>query len=511
MYTDKDLEDFKKRGISTQEIDRQMEAYKTGFPYLDIKRPAVAEDGIRCLSEEDVDKYEKRFEAEQNKLNMVKFVPASGAASRMFKDLFAFVNEYNSNPAEKEKFKSPESPARKFIDNIDRFPFYDTLQKMIYGKYEMSIKEMLQSHKPVEIVKCLIHEDGMNYGNLPKALLKFHRYKNTSRTPLEEHISEGIKYAQSNKTVKIHFTVSPEHLSMFEKAAEAKGEFEEKNNCKIEITFSTQKPFTDTIAVDQNNEIFRNDDSSALFRPSGHGALIENLNDIDAQLIFIKTVDNVVPDSHKEITVKYKKALAGYLLKTKENIANYIELLKNPTGKVLDEAYVFVSKKLCVEFDGDFLSKSDKEKAALLLAKLKRPLRVCGMVRNEGEPGGGPYWAKNSDGTISLQIAEASQIDKNDPEAMAIMKNATHFNPVDLICDVTDCSGKKFNLTEFTDPKTGFISNKSKNGKTLKSIERPGLWNGAMSDWNTIFVEEPIDTFCPVKTILDLLRDKHQG
>ena len=288
--------------------------------------------------------------------------------------------------------------------------------------------------------------------------------------------------------------------------------FEEKYNCNLKIGFSTQKAFTDTISVDDNNEIFRNEDGSPLFRPAGHGSLIENLNDINARLVFIKTIDNVVPDSRKEITIRYKEALAGYLLKTKENIADYIKLLENnPTAQQLDEAYVFISKKLCTEFPESFLSLSDSEKAEKLLAKLKRPLRVCGMVKNEGEPGGGPFWAKNQDGTTSLQIVESSQIDSNNPESVEKVKKATHFNPVDLVCDLTDCEGKKYDLRQFTDPLTGFISHKSKNGRNLKSIERPGLWNGAMSDWNTVFVEVPIETFSPVKTVLDLLREQHQN
>ncbi|MBR4678879.1 MAG: DUF4301 family protein [Bacteroidales bacterium] len=513
MYTDKDIKYFAERGISTEEIDRQLNFYKSGFPFLELVRPATAEDGIRCLSEEEITKYVQKYNADSEHIDIVKFVPASGAASRMFKDLFVFVSEYNNTPEQKQKFNDLSSPARRFIDNIDRFAFYDNLQKIVYGKYGMSVKEMLQAHKPKELVESVILKDGLNYGSLPKGLIEFHRYKNTSRTPVEEHIAEGIQYAKSGKNVKIHFTVSPEHLGFFTAFVDkARISFEEKYNCNLEISFSTQKAFTDTISVDDNNEIFRNEDGSPLFRPAGHGSLIENLNDINARLVFIKTIDNVVPDSRKEITIRYKEALAGYLLKTKENIADYIKLLENnPTTQQLDEAYVFISKKLCTEFPESFLSLSDKEKAEKLLAKLKRPLRVCGMVKNEGEPGGGPFWAKNQDGTTSLQIVESSQIDSNNPDSMEKVKKATHFNPVDLVCDLTDCEGNKYDLRKFTDPLTGFISHKSKNGRNLKSIERPGLWNGAMSDWNTVFVEVPIETFSPVKTILDLLREQHQN
>ena len=512
MYTDNDIKYFAERGIKVEEINRQLEFYKNGFPYLELVRPAVANDGIRCFSEQEISEFVQKYNADSQEINIVKFVPASGAASRMFKDLFVFVSEYNGTPEQKQKFADIASPARRFIDNIDRFAFYDNLQKIVYGKYGMSVKELLQAHKPKELVESVISSEGLNYGNLPKGLIEFHRYKNTTRTPIEEHIAEGIQYAKSGKDVKIHFTVSPEHLGLFTAFVEkARIFFEEKYACKLHIDFSTQKPFTDTIAVDDNNEIFRNEDGTPLFRPAGHGSLIENLNDIKARLIFIKTIDNVVPDSRRETTIKYKEALAGYLLKTKENIADYIKLLENnPTSQQLDEAYVFVSKKLCVEFPEDFLNLSEKEKAEKMLLKLKRPLRVCGMVKNEGEPGGGPFWAKNQDGTTSLQIVESSQIDKNNPKSQEIVKKATHFNPVDLVCDVTDCEGNKFDLRNFTDPLTGFISHKSKNGRNLKSIERPGLWNGAMSDWNTIFVEVPIETFSPVKTVLDLLREQHQ-
>ncbi len=513
MYTEKDIKYFAERGIKVEEIDRQLNFYKTGFPFLELVRPATPNDGIRCLTEEEINKFSQKYSNEAENISIVKFVPASGAASRMFKDLFVFVSEYNGSQEQKQKFNDVNSPARRFVDNIDRFAFYDNLQKIVYGKYGMSVKEMLQAHKPKELVESVISKDGLNYGNLPKGLIEFHRYKNTSRTPVEEHIAEGIMYAKSGKNVRIHFTVSPEHLGFFSTFVEkARVFFEEKYNCKLDINFSTQKPFTDTIAVDDNNEIFRDENGTPLFRPAGHGSLIENLNDIDSRLVFIKTIDNVVPDSRKEATVKYKTALAGYLLKTKENIADYIKILENnPSQQQLDEAYVFVSKKLCVEFPESFLNLPDKEKAEKLLAKLKRPLRICGMVKNEGEPGGGPFWAKNSDGTTSLQIVESSQIDSKDPQSQAIVKKATHFNPVDLVCDLTDCEGKKYDLRKFTDPMTGFISHKSKNGRNLKSIERPGLWNGAMSDWNTIFVEVPIETFSPVKTVLDLLREQHQN
>jgi hypothetical protein len=512
MYTENDIKFFAERGIKTEEIDSQLAFYKKGFPSLQIVRPATANDGIRCLSDDEISKYAQKYANEADKMSIVKFVPASGAASRMFKDLFVFASEYNNTPEQKQKYNDISSPARRFIDNIDRFAFYDNLQKIVYSKYGRSVKELLQDHKPKELVESVIGRDGLNYGNLPKGLIEFHRYKNTSRTPVEEHIAEGIQYAKSGKNVKIHFTVSPEHLGFFTAFVDkARISFEEKYNVKLDIGFSTQKSFTDTVAVDEQNNIFRNDDGTPLFRPAGHGSLIENLNDINARIIFIKTIDNVVPDSRKEATIKYKMALAGYLLKTKENIADYIQKLQNePSSQLLDEVFVFMTKKLCCEFDESFLNLSDADKAKTFLNKLNRPLRICGMVKNEGEPGGGPFWAKNSDGTVSLQIVESSQIDKNDPKSAAIVAKATHFNPVDLVCDVTDCQGNKFDLRKYTDPLTGFISHKSKNGKTLKSIERPGLWNGAMSDWNTIFVEVPIETFSPVKTVLDLLREQHQ-
>jgi hypothetical protein len=337
-----------------------------------------------------------------------------------------------------------------------------------------------------------------------------------SRTPAEEHLVEGALYGtDADGVVRIHFTVSPEHLSLFKKKCETAATlFEKRYEVKYEITFSEQKPSTDTIAVDENNEPFRTTEGKLFFRPGGHGALLENLNDLQADLIFVKNIDNVVPDRLKDVTIRYKKAIAGLLLDRQQRVFSYLRLLEQPenqlTDKQLAEMASYLENELSTKPTGKAHLSNRSTLINYLVSKLNRPIRVCGMVKNEGEPGGGPFWAIQADGTTTLQVVESSQIDLKDPEQAAIAATATHFNPVDLVCGVRNYKGEKFSLPDFRDPETGFISSKSKDGKPLKAQELPGLWNGAMSDWITIFAEVPIITFNPVKTINDLLRPEHQ-
>ena len=396
----------------------------------------------------------------------------------------------------------------------------------IYKERSKLVKDFLwKKHSPVGVLKkdifskdfekilnYLLTENGLNYGNLPKGLLKFHKYKTGERTPSEEHLAEGAMYAKTGNNVFIHFTVSPEHQALFEKhIEEIKVDYENRFEIKIHIKFSIQKPSTDTIAVDLHNQPFRNEDGTILFRPGGHGALIENLNDIDADIIFVKNIDNVVPDRLKAETVKYKKALGGLLKEKQTQIFNFTEKLQNDTSEeTINIVKTFAENELYITLDNTFETKTNSEKARYLISKLNRPLRVCGMVKNEGEPGGGPFFVKKESGSVSLQIVESAQIDTENTEKAKIVKEATHFNPVDLVLAVKDFKGNKFDLKKYIDPKTGFISQKSKNGKELKALELPGLWNGAMANWNTLFVEVPISTFNPVKVINDLLRDTHQ-
>jgi hypothetical protein len=361
-------------------------------------------------------------------------------------------------------------------------------------------------------VSALLSTDGLGYGKLPKGLLKFHSYGDEARTPAEEHLVEGALYAKDAQgNVRVHFTVSPEHRALFQQLVDEKREaIASRYDAKIDVSFSEQKSSTDTVAANPDNTPFRQADGSMLFRPGGHGALIENLNDIDADVVFIKNIDNVVPDRLKDATVKNKKLLAGILVRAQQQIFTYLEDLNDgmPSPEELNEMLSYLENTLCCRTKSTFSDQA--ELADYLYTKFNRPLRVCGMVKNVGEPGGGPFRAYNADGTVSLQILESSQIDMADAAKKAMFEGGTHFNPVDLVCGLRDFRGKAFNLPEYVDPKTGFISHKSKDGRELKALELPGLWNGAMSDWNTIFVEVPLETFNPVKTVNDLYREQHQ-
>ncbi len=493
-----------KKGISAQQVAEQLQTFKTGFPFLPIEAAATIEKGILSPSQPEIDGYLAAWDkycAAGKKI--LKFVPASGAASRMFKDLFSFLSaEYDQPTTDFEK---------NFFANIDKFAFFADLDAACRKNKNAGIKELIDAGKYKDVVFNLLDFTGMNYGSLPKGLLKFHNYDNAPRTAAEEHFVEGALYAATDGKVQLHFTVSPNHKALFQElVAERKAYYEELFGVTYDICFSEQKQSTDTIAADADNQPFR-ENGALVFRPGGHGALIENLNDIDADVIFIKNIDNVVPDRLKPDTVTYKKLLAGILVEKQKKAFEYIELIDSGNythEQVLDIVHFVQQELMCRNMDIKDLE--DCELVLYLRQKLNRPMRVCGMVKNVGEPGGGPFLAYNPDGTVSLQILESSQIDMNNPASKAMFENGTHFNPVDLVCAVKSYKGEKFNLPEFVDKNTGFISHKSKNGRELKAMELPGLWNGAMSDWNTIFVEVPLVTFNPVKTVNDLLRDVHQ-
>ena len=424
----------------------------------------------------------------------------------MFKALFAFVDGDSDVPAE-------GSDVDKLIKDIDRLPFYKELDEVMQRLHGKSIKQLLADGRYKDVIAGIINSDGLNYGNLPKGLLSFHAYNDgTVRTPVEEQLVEGAQSAtDANGHVKLHFTVSGNHRALFEKKlAEAIPAVEKRMGVKFDVSMSEQKPSTDTVAVNPDNTLFR-ENGDLVFRPGGHGALIQNLNDIDSAVVFIKNIDNVVPDSRREPTLRYKQVLAGYLIELHDVIAAYLTDLAagNYDRAKLDEMLAFAHDKLSISHDGAD-KMTDEELALYLTAKFNRPLRVCGMVRNEGEPGGGPYLAYNPDGTVSPQVLESTQIDPENAEYAAMVSKATHFNPVDLVCYINDINGKPYDLPRYVDPATGFISSKSLHGKTLRALELPGLWNGAMSDWTTVFVEVPIATFNPVKTVNDLLRPVHQ-
>lgn len=516
MFSEKDLSLINKKGINLAVIDQQIKNFKEGFPFLNIIKAATVGDGIIKSSDSDLDRLVQLYEDKAINKRILKFVPASGAATRMFKDLYSFIEKYKHTDEDYQKFQNDKSFAavKTFFSRLKDFAFYDDL-KAVIEKGGNDIEDLINRREYVVILKALLEEEGLGYGLLPKGLLKFHKYINdeiNTRTPVEEHMVEGANYCACHGKVDLHFTVSPEHYEKFNALINhVKKTYESIFKVHFKIDFSEQKSSTDTIAVEMNNEPFRNKDGSLLFRPAGHGALIENLNDMEADLIFIKNIDNVVPDHLKGVTYQYKKALGGLLLEYQERIFSYIEKLNtSASAALLSELNTFFEKELCVLAPAGFSSWSEEEKIQYFKNKLNRPIRVCGMVKNEGEPGGGPFWAKNSDGTVSLQIVESSQIDMENQEQKSIAQNATHFNPVDLVCGTKDHKGKRFNLLDFVDPLTGFITVKSKDGKDLKAQELPGLWNGAMSDWNTVFVEVPIATFNPVKTVNDLLRKEHQ-
>lgn len=509
MFSNEDLKQMAEKNISTGMVDSQLAQFINGFPELPIVKAATINNGIKVLKEKSLDKKVKIFESKGRKLKKVKFVPASGAATRMFKDLYEVLNTYDESEEAYLKIKANRSFGSfyYFCQNLNKFAFFLDL----CSKADEKGKSMIDISRKKDIKNLLslfLTENGLNYGNLPKGLLRFHKTETGIRTPAEEHLVEGALYAISKKKVNIHFTVSESHIELFKlHMNEVLHLYEKKYKVRYNISYSLQKSSTDTIAVDLANQPFKTNDGRLVFRPGGHGALIQNLNDIEADLIFIKNIDNVIQDHLKEDTVIYKKALAGLLIELQEEIFYWVKKLnKKRNSKYISQAAEFVEKKLCIILPESFADFTNDEKTTFLLTKLNRPIRICGMVKNEGEPGGGPFWVKNDDGSTSLQIVESSQIA---PHKKELMQKATHFNPVDIVCSIIDSNGKKYDLNNYIDVKTGFISQKSFEGRELKALELPGLWNGAMANWNTVFVEVPITTFSPVKTVHDLLKAEH--
>ena len=469
---------MEEHGLTPAALETQLKNFREGFPFLPVTRAASCGDGIRVLDAAGIEQAAARYDRAKESLRVVKFVPASGAATRMFKDLFEFVREGRRTAVVGE-----------LLANRRRFAFWPELRTIIGDDAD-----------ELRTVENIVAE-GLRYGETPKGLVSFHRYGDEVRKAVEEHLVEGAQYAAAGGEVKIHFTVSPEHLTRFEALlAEKIPGYESRFGVKYRISFSVQDPSTDTLAVNPDCTPFRRADGRLLFRPAGHGALIGNLGKIDADIVFVKNIDNVTTDARRSDTVLYKKALAGVLLALQERIFEYLMALEVP-GAELEPIAAFIENELCVKLPKDYGT-------ALLRQVLDRPIRVCGMVRNEGEPGGGPFWVAGADGLETLQIAESNQIA---PEKRELMRSATHFNPVDLVCSFRTSKGGRFDLREFVDPATGFISRKSDGGRELLAQELPGLWNGAMARWNTVFVEVPITTFSPVKVVNDLLRPEHQG
>ena len=508
MFSPTDIEQLHQKGITPSMAQKQLNRFQSGFLFAKIQSDEMAQpDGpshrLLQLDNESIAIYRQEWLTYlHSSARIVKFVPASGAASRMFKDLFGY----------DEGVEEMSPSVVQFFDQITHFAFYRALDVMCEELYGKHIDYLVKHKRYADVLKALLSSEGLNYGYLPKALLQFHTYEDHARTPLEEHLVEGALYAK-NKDLKanLHFTVSPEHMvyvkDLVERCVEA---YEEKFDIKYDISYSVQKSSTDTLAADASGDPYR-ENGRLVFRPGGHGALIENLNDLHADIIFIKNIDNVVPDLLKAPTVLYKEALAGVLVHYQKAIFAIQEELQAEkiTRARLDEIEGYLRDTLDVRLaDAHLLS--DEDMLAYLRSKFNRPLRVCGVVKNTGEPGGGPFYLPSADGSMQGQIVESAQVDLSDPHSKAVFEQSTHFNPVDLVCGVRDVHGTKYDLPKFVDPEAGFIAQKSKDGVTIQALELPGLWNGAMADWNTIFVEVPIETFNPVKTVNDLLREQHQ-
>lgn len=518
-FNQEDRWQMKALGISEEQVRLQIQIFQKSSFYVRLHRPCTIGDGIQQIASDELAAYIGLQEKAAREGRFLKFVPASGAASRMFKTPFQI---YHQNPTFLNR-KIPERAARGdqeekdflcFQKGIQQMAFFEDL-KTILASNGLQIENLLNQGRWREILEYLLTERGLNYGGLPKGLLKFHRYPSGGRTAFEEHLVEAVYTVRDREGIcRLHMTVLPGHEETFRQLLERiKPWYEQHYQSCFEVTFSVQKHSTDTIAVDLENQPFREKDGRILFRPGGHGALLENLKDLQGDLIYLKNIDNVLPDRFKEPTLTWKKVLGGFLLKIKESVNGYVSrLMEMPedTG-LLEEAMAFAQNRLFIPEPRNFKQWMEKEKRDFLLSRLNRPLRVCGMVKNEGEPGGGPFWVEGRDGTLSLQIVESAQVDPQSSKEQAIWASSTHFNPVDLVCAVRDFRDRPFHLEKYVDPEAVFISQKSKDGRDLKSMELPGLWNGAMAEWITLFVEVPIATFSPVKTIKDLLKPEHQS
>ncbi|HSN86488.1 MAG TPA: DUF4301 family protein, partial [Thermoanaerobaculia bacterium] len=510
LFSSSDLEQMAGLGVAPAEAARQIELFTNPPPFTRVLRPCTPGDGVRTLSEADHPALAECFREAAREGRLGRLVPASGAATRMFKELLACLNEED---------KEPSKEVRTFFDNLPRFAFREALAEAM-ARDGHDLDEALRKEDLRTVLSYLLTEKGLNYADLPKGLLLFHRYPDGPRTPFEEHLVEAAETLRDESGVcRLHFTVSPEHEQRFR---DLLASLEGKHDAHFDVTFSRQKHSTDTIAVDPENRPFRQEDGTLLFRPGGHGALLDNLNDLGAEgwdVVQLKNIDNVVPDSRKPLINQWKELLGGYLVTLEERAFRYLDRLEwqegsqdeGKTGELLDEVSRFLAEDLSRPLPSTLANAGPEERRRFLIASLDRPLRVCGVVKNQGEPGGGPFWVESSTGGISPQIVETPQIDPESPEQQAILKASTHFSPVDIVCGLKNRHGKPYDLHPFVDPTTVFIASKSHEGRPLKALERPGLWNGSMAGWNTVFVEVPDATFAPVKTVLDLLRPEHQG
>lgn len=514
MFSDKDIKQIESKGLTLQKVEEQINLFESGLPFINIKDAATINNGIHEITEQQKESYINYYDKLRHQVSVLKFVPASGAATRMFKFLFQFLKDYDFTKESVNSYinRNKAKDLSLFFVGLEKFPFYDEVVKMnkeLHPNYD----SLSSDEQKYLFVETMLEDNKLNYGNYPKGLLPFHKYKGHISTAFEEHLFEAALYASSNGKANLHFTVSENYNHTFDKEFRRIEKIvEKKTKVAFDISFSHQKQETDTIAVTLKNEPFRDENDNLVFRPSGHGALLENLNDLEADLIFIKNIDNVVVYKFEEEVADYKKVLAGMLLEIQAQAFQYLSDLEKKKFKEdeLLKVAQFLSSKMGVIISEEFEKYSLKYQKAYLFEKLNRPIRVCGMVKNEGEPGGGPFWVKDEKGTISLQIVESAQIDRENKYQNDIFNNSTHFNPVDLVCGMRDYKGDKFDLNKFVDAKTAFITLKANLGTELKALELPGLWNGSMANWNTIFVEVPLITFNPVKTVNDLLKEPHQ-
>lgn len=513
----RDLRQIKDLGLTTTQVMQQIALLRKADCYLTLNRPCTVGDGIARIAESAASGLLRLHHEAALEGRLLKFVPASGAASRMFKSLVKFSSS-SAQVAKGHVLRSAQagdSDAQEMLacmESLNRFAFFDDLNAVL-ARDHLSLHGLLAQETYGEVLQYLLTDKGLNYVNLPKGLLKFHRYAHESRTALEEHLVEATGYVRDREGIcRLHFTVSPEHEALFRShLSEVTARYETLYQVRFQVALSCQKPSTNTISLDLNDQPFRDEEGNLLFRPGGHGALIENVNDLKGDIVCLKNIDNVVPDRLKEETFRWKKLLVGYLVQMQQQVFYHLEtLIRTPNAdQPIEEALKFVQADLGFSVPSEVACGHQESKRDFLIAVLNRPLRVCGLVKNQGEPGGGPFWVEAKDGSLSLQLVEGAQVNMEVPEQRTIWSAATHFSPVDLVCGVRDYKGDPFDLTRFIDQEAVFISQKSRDGRDLKALELPGLWNGAMADWLTLFVEVPLITFNPVKTVADLLRKEH--
>ena len=500
-------------GIPMQNIQKQLSIFKDGIAKTILDRPATINDGILKLSSEDFQKNALFFDTNKSNLILEKFVPASGAATRMFKFLNEFLTEFDINNESVNAYinRKKDTELSLFIIGMDKFPFFKELDSKLRSEHK-DFESLDNSYKNYYFIKLLLQSDYFDFANKPKGVLPFHKYADHIATPIEEHLNECALYATVNGNSNLHFTVSKIHQKQFEAIVNStKDKIEKQSNTKISVGYSYQNQATDTITVDSKNNPFRDKNNELVFRPGGHGALIENLNNQDADIIFIKNIDNIIQNNVETVTL-CKKALAGILIRLQQQVFTYLKAIDANQIHENDiaEIITFLKEELHIEMSKGFQKFTLENKILKIKTKLDRPIRVCGMVKNEGEPGGGPFWVRDTKGKLSLQIVETSQVDLSNPKQEKILAKSTHFNPVDLVCGIKNYNKTKFDLTRFIDHEAGFIVTRNTSGKVMKSYELPGLWNGAMAKWLTVFVEVPLITFNPVKTVNDLLKPAHQ-